>query len=126
MKHLVSMSLILVGIIHLIPLSGVLSAEKLYSLYGIVFDEPNLEILMRHRAVLFGILGSFLVLAAFKPAYQLAGLVTGFVSVISFIYLALTVGDYNEHIARVFWADIVALVLLVVGYIGYVVIQQRA
>ena len=125
MKYLVSISLFLVGIIHLIPLSGVLSAEKLFSLYGILFDEPNLEILMRHRAVLFGILGGFLVLAAFKQAFQLAGLLAGFVSVISFLHLSLAVGGYNEHIARVFWADIVALVLLVFGYIGYVVTQRR-
>lgn len=29
--------------------------------------EPNLEILMRHRAVLFGLIGAFMVFAAFKP-----------------------------------------------------------
>jgi hypothetical protein len=125
MKYLVSISLILVGIIHLLPLSGVLSADRLFSLYGILFDEPNLEILMRHRAVLFGVLGGFLLLAAFKPAFQLAGFVAGFVSVISFLYLAWTVGGYNEHIARVFWADIVALALLVVGFIGHLVMQRR-
>ncbi|MFN6263591.1 MAG: hypothetical protein ACK4XG_12365, partial [Chromatiaceae bacterium] len=62
---------------------------------------------------------------AFKKAFQLAGLLAGFVSVISFLYLSLAVGGYNEHIARVFWADIVALVLLVFGYIGYVVNQRR-
>jgi hypothetical protein len=126
MKYLVSISLLLVGIIHLLPLSGVLSAERLFSLYGIVFDEPNLEILMRHRAVLFGLLGGFLMLAAFKPAFQLAGLVAGFVSVVSFLYLAFSVGGYNEHIARVFLADIVALALLVVGFIGHLVTQRRA
>lgn len=126
MKYLVSISLILVGIIHLLPLSGVLSAERLLSLYGILFDEPNLEILMRHRAVLFGILGGFLIFAAFKPSFQLAGLIAGFVSVISFLYLALAVGSYNEQIARVFFADIVALVFLVVGFIGYVLNQRRA
>ena len=57
MRYLVSATLVLVGLIHLLPLSGVLSADQLASLYGLSFSEPNLAILMRHRAVLFGLLG---------------------------------------------------------------------
>lgn len=125
-KYLVSISLILVGIIHLLPLSGVLSAERLLSLYGIPLDEPNLEILMRHRAVLFGILGGFLVFAAFKPTFQLAALVAGFISVVSFLYLAWAVGDYNEQIGRVFLADVVALGFLAVGFVAYLFVQRQA
>lgn len=103
------------GIIHLLPLAGVLGSDRLASLYGLPFNEPNLEILMRHRAVLFGLLGVFLVFAAFKPAYQTAAYVAGLVSVVSFLYLAWSVGGYNELIGRVLKADIVALVCLVVG-----------
>lgn len=126
MKYLVAISLILVGIIHLLPLSGVLSAEKLMALYGIAFDEPNLEILMRHRAVLFGVLGGFLTLAAFKPIFQFAALLAGSISVVSFLYLAWAVGSYNEHIGRVFLADVMALGFLVIGFFAYLVLQQKA
>lgn len=125
MKYLVSISLLLVGIIHLLPLSGVLSAERLVSLYGIRLDEPNLEILMRHRAVLFGILGSFLMFAAFKPTFQLVALVAGLISVVSFLYIAWTVGSYNEQIARVFLADVIALGMLVIGCLAYAIVQRQ-
>lgn len=59
MRHLVSTMLVVVAVIHLLPLSGWFGPERLTALYGLPFDEPNLAILMRHRAVLFGLLGVF-------------------------------------------------------------------
>lgn len=125
MKYLVSAMLVLVGFIHLLSLSGVLGSERLASLYGLQFNEPNLEILMRHRAVLFGLLGAFMVFAAFKPAFQTVAFIAGFISVVSFLYLAWAVGSYNEQVGRVFVADVVALAFLVVGGVVHVVLQQE-
>ena len=124
MRYLVSAMLAVVAVIHLLPLSGVLGTDRLHALYGVSFDEPNLAILMRHRAVLFGLLGAFLLLAAFRPAFQVAALVAGFVSVLSFLYLAWSVGAYNAQVARVFIADIVALVCLVIGTAAYVYLPR--
>jgi len=115
MQYLVSASLILAGIIHLLPLPGLLGAEKLTALYGLDLSEPNLSILMRHRAVLFGLLGSFLVYAAFKPSLQPLAFVAAFVSVVSFLLLAWSSGGYNTQVGRVVTADLVALVVLVIG-----------
>lgn len=70
MRHLVSAMLVIVGVIHLLPLSGVLGVGRLAALYGVSISDPNLSVLMRHRAVLFGLLGAFLVFAAFKPTFQ--------------------------------------------------------
>jgi hypothetical protein len=113
--------LLAVGIIHILPLSGVLSAARLFDLYGISFEDPNLEILMRHRAVLFGLLGIFLISSAFLPNLQLAALITGFVSVVSFLYLAYSVGGYNDQVNRIVTADKAALVCLLVGSIAYAI-----
>jgi len=115
MRYLVSGMLVVVGVIHLLPLSGALSETRLTALYGISFDDPNLAILLRHRAVLFGLLGAFLVFAAFRPSLQAIAFIAGFVSVVSFLYLAGSVGNYNAEIRRVYMADIVALVCLFVG-----------
>jgi hypothetical protein len=108
-----------VAIIHLLPLSGLLGSERLTALYGIQFDEPNLAILMRHRAVLFGLLGVFLLIAAFRPELQDIALAGGFVSDLSFLYLAWSVGHYNPQVGRVFYADIIALICLVVGAVAH-------
>lgn len=116
--------LVIVGVIHLLPLSGVLGGPRLAALYGIAVDGPDLAILMRHRAVLFGLLGVFLVVAAFRPAWQPATLVAGFVSVVSFLWLAWATGGYNAQLARVVTADLVALACLVVAAVAYAV-QRR-
>ncbi|MGE0127920.1 MAG: phosphopantetheine adenylyltransferase [Blastocatellales bacterium] len=119
MRYLVSAMLLVVAVIHLLPLAGVLGALRLAALYGIRFDDPNLVILMRHRAVLFGLLGVFLVFAAFRPSLQPMAFVGGGASVLSFLYLTWSVGGYNAQVSRVFTADLVAGACLLVGALAY-------
>jgi hypothetical protein len=119
MRYLVSGSLILAGIIHLLPLAGVLGHERLAALYGIDATDPNLSILLRHRAVLFGLLGAFLVVAAFRPGWQATAFVAALVSVVTFLLLAWSTGGYNALIGRVVAADLVALVALLAGAIAW-------
>ena len=115
MKYLIAAMLIVVGVIHLLPLSGVLGADRLSRLYGISFEDNNLAILMRHRAVLFGMLGILLLVAGFRPTLQPLALIAGFISVISFLWLAWSAGAYNANIERVFNADLIVLACLVVA-----------
>lgn len=115
MRHLISAMLLVVAIIHLLPLAGVLSTARLTGLYGISFDDPNLVILMRHRAVLFGVLGTLLAFAAFRRSLQPIAFLAGFVSVLSFVYLAWSVGGYNAHLGRVVTVDVIAFVCLAIG-----------
>jgi hypothetical protein len=115
MSFVISATLIIVGVIHLLPLAGVLGARRLEQLYGIAFDEPNLVILMRHRAVLFGLLGAFLVFSAFNPPSQSMAFLAGWISVLSFLVLARSTGGYNHQTARVVKADLIALACLLLG-----------
>jgi riboflavin transporter FmnP len=125
MNKTVTGLLVIVGIIHLLPVSGVLGPERLSILYGISINETNIEILMRHRAVLFGLLGAFLIYAAFKPALQSLALIAGFISVISFIAIAWSAGDYNDSVRKVVWADIVAIVALTIASVIYIINRKQ-
>ena len=115
MRYVTSAMLLIAGIIHLLPLPGALGADRLTTLYGLAFNEPNLVILMRHRAVLFGLVGTLLVVAAFRPELQVIAFVGGLVSVVSFLFLAWSAGPHNAQVGRIVVADIVALACLVVG-----------
>ena len=126
MTYLVGATLLVVGVIHLLPLVGVAGADRLSALYGVAVAGPDLAILMRHRAVLFGLLGAFLVYAAFVPDFRSAAFVAGFVSVVSFLVLARAEGAYNAEVGRVVTADLVALACLVVGAAAHIYSSVRA
>jgi hypothetical protein len=106
---IISACLIIAAVIHLMPLAGLAGADKLTKLYGIQVQEPNLLILMQHRAVLFGLLGAFLSYAVFVPAAQIAAVTVGVISAVAFLVLARITGDYNAALARVVMADIIAI-----------------
>jgi hypothetical protein len=108
-------TLVAAGLIHLLPLAGVLGADKLAALYGIPIAGPDLAILMRHRAVLFGLIGVFCLAAAFHEPLRWAALLMALASVLAFLALAWGTGGYNGAIARVVTADVIAAVLLLAG-----------
>lgn len=96
------------------PVIGVLSAESLNNLYAVTGLDNDLLILMKHRAILLGIIGSFIVISAFRPCLQSVAIIAGFISMLSFIGLALGTGDYGEQINKVVLADVAGVIALVV------------
>ena len=111
--------MLVVAVIHLLPITGFFGADRLSSLYGIEITDGNLEILMRHRAILFGILGAFFAYAAFTPALQPLAFIAAFASLASFFFLSLSVGDFSDSIRKVVAADIVASLCLLGSIVLY-------
>ena len=126
LRRVVAAALGLVGLIHLLPLAGVLGGDRLSALYGVTLTDPNLLILMRHRAVLFGLLGAGLLLAALRPALHGGALFAGATSVVSFLILAASAESYNTAIGRVVVADVVAAVALGIGAVAHRLARRRA
>lgn len=106
--------LTLVGLIHLLPVVGVPGGERLQSLYGVTIDDPSLLILMRHRAVLFAIVGAVLIAGALHSPWRGLALVVGLISVVSFLVIAAVEGGANPAIQRVVWIDYAALAALLI------------
>jgi hypothetical protein len=115
MRFVLPACLLLVALIHLAPMAGVMGGSHLASLYGVRVSDPNLEILLRHRAVLFGILAGLLLAATVVESLRTAAIVAGGVSVLSFLAIAFLVGDPNAALRRIVQADLLALVPLAVA-----------
>lgn len=112
MENAITVCLVIVGLINFAPLMGVISSSKLESSYAIQLQSNDLIILMRHRALLFGVLGGFILYAAFVPFYQNAAMLMAGISMLGYGALTLSVGGYNAALFKVLLVDIVGLVLL--------------
>ena len=112
MDRFVIMALLVAGVINIYPLIGVVSADQLVSLYGVPLENNDLILLMRHRAVLFGLLGSFIIYSAFNRSIQTLACIAGLVSMITFVLLAYASGNFGADLNKAVIADIAGSVAL--------------
>ncbi|MEE2058227.1 hypothetical protein [Rhodococcus artemisiae] len=102
-----------VGIAHLIPAAAMMSRGRVEDVYGITVRDSDTELLLRHRATFFGLLGVGLIVGAVDSRYRLATLTSGALSLGSFVVLANTIGTSNNALTRVTRVDIGLLSALV-------------
>jgi len=109
------------GLINFLPVVGALSGRRIEVLYGVAVEDSNSEILLRHRAVLFGIVGTLIIASAFDSSLRPAGYAAGFTAMLTFILITGLVGNYNANLRRVAIVDIVATAaLLTAALIDYI------
>ncbi|MEM9622084.1 MAG: phosphopantetheine adenylyltransferase [Pseudomonadota bacterium] len=114
--HLIVALYMLVGLINFTPLSGVLGHDRLLQLYGVGPLDPDLALLMRHRAVLLGIVGSLLMAAAWYAPWRLAATIAGLVSMLSYIFIVWVSETDNFLLVRIMWIDVGAGLLLLAAF----------
>jgi len=116
MRFIPELALLLAAAIHVLPVSAAFSDAALFRLYRVRFSDPNLIVLLRHRAALFGVIAVLMLAACFETTLRHAAFAVGFASASSFVAIAWQVGGYSKAIARVVTADLIALAALAVGF----------
>lgn len=111
MELFLAFALASAGVVHLLPAIGVLSAKRLHALYGVNTDDAVTFLLLRHRALLFGILGAVFLAAAFMPAWRVGAGVVALFSMLSFVALAKD-GASMPAIQRIVRIDLVLSAML--------------
>ncbi|MEX1665216.1 hypothetical protein [Zhongshania arctica] len=115
MNIAISILLFIVGLINFVPVIGVMSADRLSNAYSIELVGNDIVVLMRHRALLFGIIGGFILYSVFNPSYQIAAVIMAAISMLGFLYFVCAVGDYNGAIAKVAIIDLVGIAILAIA-----------
>lgn len=106
-------ALLFAGLINALPVMGLLGGGRLAALYGMPFEDASLRILMRHRALLFGMLGGAMIAAAFLPGWRRPMACAGLASMLGFLLIAALEGGGNAAVRRVVLADLIACLALV-------------
>lgn len=117
MKYVIAILYLIVGLINFAPLSGVLGAARLETLYGVTGLDADMALLLRHRAVLFGIVGGIILIAAFKTSMQPLANIIGSISMVSYVVLFHLTGADGDPISRVYMIDLAAIALLILAMV---------
>ena len=120
MNRIYLLLLFLVGVINFLPIIGILSLDKINQAYGLSVTDNNIEILLRHRALLFGLIGGFIIYSVFNPQYQTAAIILAAISILGYLFFSWSVGGANSALMKIAQIDIVGIVLLIIaGVIRY-------
>lgn len=103
---------VLVGVLNLTPAIVFFAPERSLALYAIELDEPNLSIVMRHRAVMLGLLGLALIYGALKKEFLVPAIVAALIGKAAFLFLVYTSTGANAEIGRVALFDFGAIAVL--------------
>jgi hypothetical protein len=115
MNEAIQVLLFIVGVINFLPVVGVISADKLSRAYQIELPGNDLIILLRHRAILFGVVGGFILYSVFQPMYQDAAMVMAAITMVGYLYIVWAVGGYNKAIFKVAMVDAVGIMCLLLA-----------
>jgi len=110
---------VIVGLINVAPVVGLHGKSTLESAYAISITSPEMLLLIRHRAVFFGIVGGLLLVAAFRPESRGVAAVSGFISMFSFILMVMaseSLAPEYIKLARIDSVGILALALACWGH----------
>ena len=115
MNLTISILLITVGLINFLPVIGIISAEKLSAAYAVELIGNDIVILMRHRALLFGLIGGFMRYSVWKPSYQSVAMVMAAISMLGFLFFVAAADHYNASITKIAIIDLIGLAGLAIA-----------
>lgn len=104
--------LVCAAVVNLLPAVAVLSVDRACAVYGLEPVDGDLRLLLRHRGLLFAILGSALLPTAFRPRWRTAALTANAASMAGFLALIPLEAPVSPAMLRVAKVDAVGLILL--------------
>lgn len=108
----IRIALVGAALIHLLPLPGVLGGEWLVKLYGIAVPDAGSEFLLRHRAIVFGLMGLALLAALRVRPWRLPFVLFVLASDLAFLLIAALDWPHSPALQRVIAFDAVSVALL--------------
>ena len=104
--------MVVIGLVHLIPVTGVLGAQRLAALYGIGVPDTDTELLLQHRALSFALVAIVCFTSALNSTWLGPARLIATLSMVSFVALVVWQQPANTALVKVAIIDGVLLILL--------------
>ena len=120
MEIIFRITLFIVGTINILPAILTFLPHRISKTYGIEILNVNYELLLRHRAAMFGLIGGLLIYSAISKKLYEVSTFAGLFIMLSFIILYFIIGrEINVELRKIMIIDTVATAILLVGFILY-------
>lgn len=106
MENLYRFILLITGLVHILPFSFLFFPEQIQKNYGVDMGDVNLQLLLRHRAIFFGLIGFGLIFSAIKKYFYGWASTIGLISMVSFVVLFNQIGGINQQLRSVMMIDV--------------------
>mgnify|MGYP000262078733 FL=1 len=101
-----------IGLVHLIPVTGMLGTQRLTALYGIEVPEGDIVLLLQHRALGFALVAIVCFTSALNSTWLGPARLIATLSMVSFVALVVWQQPANTALVKVAIIDGVLLILL--------------
>lgn len=109
------------GVINFLPSMLAFMPSKITKSYQVEVIDNNYELLLRHRAMMFGLVGGLLIFASLSQKYYEVALFVGLFSMLGFVLLYCLIGKEKINIAlrKVMWIDVFTSIILILSALGH-------
>lgn len=111
-RWIVSGLLIAVGLLNVAPAFVFFAPQRSEALYGIALTDANMAVVMRHRAIMLGLLGAAMIYAAFRRDVVVPVVVAALVGKAAFLLLVYSIAGTGAELKSVAMFDLVAVACL--------------
>lgn len=114
------------GVINLLPSLLAVLPTRIQKSYGVAIPDVNYELLLRHRAVLFAMIGGLMIFSALAKKYYEVAAGAGLISMMSFVVLHWLIGKgITPELRTVMRIDAAATIVLLVGLIAFRLLAKK-
>jgi len=103
---------------HLLPSLGMFGSSLFRRIYGSATMSPETELLLRHRAAMFGVLTVMSIAAIFVESWRTPTLLFALGSITAFIVLWLVSGVRGREVKRVALVDMLLVPVVFAGLVA--------
>jgi hypothetical protein len=126
MELIYRITLFVAGLINLLPSMLAFLPDKISKSYGIEIPNANYELLLRHRAILFGIIGGLMIFSSIVKKYYEIATIAGLISMTSFILLYFLIDrGISSELKKVMVIDILASLILLIGLAIFLITSKK-